>query len=242
MDLRTLLQQRRTPIFIIGTVLVLALVLEAGFYLGQQLAYRGMGAKPKFYKEMQAELIALQDTLRARDTELAIRSTRHEVDRQALEMVRKELSSQNEEIAGLVEGLSFYRSLMSTGDVPQGLSLRGLELIAGDNPRQYSFRIVVQQEARKHEQLRGSLTVVVNGVLDGQPAKYSLAELSDDVTDKGADLEFRYFQSVRGTMLLPEGFEPASVTVTAKTTKPTVHEIREEYPWRIEEKFTHVRE
>lgn len=83
MELTSLIRQRRRPIFIIVVTLVLALVLEAGFYLGQHAAFTSMGTKPKTYKAMQAELMAVQSTLRLRDEELAIQRTRHEVDRQA---------------------------------------------------------------------------------------------------------------------------------------------------------------
>lgn len=239
-DLTTIWQQRRRPLFVIVVVLVLVLVLEAGFYLGQRTAYYAMGAKRKHYTEMQEELLSLQNSLRARDADLAIQATRSEVDRQALELVRKELAGQREEIASLVEGLGFYRSLMSPGEVAQGLGLRGIELMAGEKPRQYYFRIVVLQDARKHEQLEGVLQAVVTGTTDGKPAEYPLAELSEDIPGEGATLEFRYFQSIRGSMVLPEGFEPAGVTVEAATRAPHAYKVREVYPWRLEERFTHV--
>jgi hypothetical protein len=234
------MQQLRRPIVIIVVLLVLALVLEVGFYLGQHAAFTGMGASPETYRAMQEELVALQDTLRSRDTELAILRTRQEVDRQALELVRRELASQKEEIAGLEEGLGFYRSLISPGEIAPGLSLRGIELTSGEMPRQYNYRIVVQQEARKHEQLKGTLEVVINGISQGQPVRYTLAELSEDFKGKGAALQFRYFQSIEGALILPEGFEPGVVSVEARTVKPHEFSIREDYPWQIEERFRHV--
>ena len=128
MDFKTLLVERRRLVVTIGVALVLALVLEVGFYLGQSAAYNGMGARPKNYKAMQAELIAVQNALKSRNDELAIQRTRHDVDRQALELVRKELAGQKEDMAGLEEGLAFYRSLISPGEIEPGLSLRGLQL------------------------------------------------------------------------------------------------------------------
>lgn len=239
-DMSTLLQQLRRPVVIIVVLLVLALVLEVGFYLGQHAAFTGMGASPKKYQAMQTQLLAVQNTLRSRDSELAILRTRQEVDRQALELVRQQMAAQKEEIAGLEEGLGFYRSLISPGDIAPGLSLRGLELKEGEQPGQYLYRIVVQQEARKHEQLKGSLEVAINGIRDGEPERYDLAELSEDFQGKGSALQFRYFQSIEGTLTLPEGFEPGVVSVEAKTLKPNEFVIREDYPWRLEERFTHV--
>jgi len=239
-DFKTLLVERRRLVVTIGVALVLALVLEVGFYLGQSAAYNGMGARPKNYKAMQAELIAVQNALKSRNDELAIQRTRHDVDRQALELVRKELAGQKEDMAGLEEGLAFYRSLISPGEIEPGLSLRGLELKAGDQPGQYFYRIVVQQEARTHEQLKGTLSVVVRGEKAGKPVEYPLQELSDDFRAGGSALQFRYFQSVEGLLALPEGFEPDSVRVQVRTLKPDEYNIGEDYPWQLEERFTHV--
>lgn len=104
-DVTALFNRRRWPIVVVVLVLLLALALEGGFYLGQRSAYHGLGAKPKAYSEMQAELVALQNRLRSRDAEMAIQATRNEVDRHALELVRRELAEQKEEIAGLVSTL-----------------------------------------------------------------------------------------------------------------------------------------
>jgi hypothetical protein len=240
LDLKTFFAERRRLVIGIGVTLVLALVLEAGFYLGQHSAYRGMGASPKDYKAMQSQLVAVQDTLKSRDNELAIQSTRHDVDRQALEMVRKELAGQKEEIVGLEEGLAFYRSLISPEAIAPGLSLRGLELKAGEQPGRYFYRIVVQQEARSHKPLKGSLSVAISGKENGRPVTYSLAKLSEDFRASGGTLQFRYFQSVEGEFALPAGFEPGTVQVHATTLKPNAFEVREEYPWQLEERFTHV--
>ncbi len=241
-DLRALFAERRRLVIGIAVALVFALLLEAGFYLGQHFAYRGMGASPKDYKAMQSQLVAVQNTLKSRDNELAIQNARSDVDRQALEMVRKELAGQREEIAGLEEGMAFYRGLISPGEIAPGLSLRGLELKAGEQPGQYFYRIVVQQEARSHKQLKGSLSVVISGKKGGKPVKYSLAELSEDFKAGRGALQFRYFQTVEGELALPAGFEPGTVKVQARTLKPHAFEVGEEYPWQLEERFTHVGE
>ena len=240
MNLSGQLRRKRRPIIILVVILVLALAVEAGFYLGQHSAFGGMGATPETYQAMQAELISVQNALRSRVAELEIVGTRREVDRQTLELVRKELAGQNEEIAALEEGLAFYRGLMSPGDIAPGLNLHDLELTVGERPGHYFFRIVLQQEARKHALLKGKLEAVISGVQDGNEVEYSLAELSDDIEAEGVPLQFRYFQSIEGQLVLPQGFEPGKFRVQASTKKPHEFEIREEYPWQLEERFTHV--
>ena len=230
----------KRPIVILVALLIVALAVEVGFYLGQRSAFAGMGASPKTYPAMQAELIAVENALRSRDAELEITSTRHEVDRQALELVRKELAGQEEEIAALEEGLAFYRGLMSPGNIAPGLNLHAVELKAGPLPQQYFFRIVLQQEARKHALLKGELAAVISGTLDGEVVEYPLAELSEDFDAGAVPLQFRYFQSIEGRLTLPPGFTPTEVQVQASTKAPHKFEISEKYPWRLEERFTHV--
>ena len=234
------LRQGKRPVVILVAILLLALAGEVGFYLGQHSAFAGMGASPETYQAMQAELIAVEGALRSRSAELEIISTRHEVDRQALEMVRKELAGQQEEIAALEEGLAFYRGLMSPGKIAPGLNLHTVELSAGELPRQYIYRIVLQQEARKHVLLKGELEAVISGVIDGELVEYPLAELSEDFELGGVALQFRYFQSIEGQLVLPPGFEPTELRVQASTKAPHKFEISEKYPWRLEERFTHV--
>jgi hypothetical protein len=231
---------RRPRLLVAAVALLVAAALCAGFYLGQYVAYEGMGAKPKSYRAMQAQLLELRAALDERDTQLEIQGTRHEVDRHALELVRRDMAAQQEQISALEEGLAFYRSLISPEELGAGLGLRKLELLAGNAPGTYLFRIVVQQEARKHELLDGQLRVTLAGQLAGEPVEYSLEQLSDGLEGNSLPLSFRYFQAVEGTITLPEGFEPEFVTVVASTSEPHKLEVTKQYSWQLDERFTHV--
>lgn len=219
---------------------LLLLLLVAAFLFGERAAYSGLGLRPELYEAMKVEVPRLQQRIAELETQLDVEKTQAEVDKRALEMVRLELAVQKEQIAGLVEGLRFYRSLMAPGDIAQGLSLRPLELVEQDYPGRYSFRIVAQQEALKHSLLKVDLFAEVNGVLDGERVSYSLSDLSDDLERNPIPLRFRYFQSTEGTLNLPEGFEPRSVSLIARTSSPREMEVQEEFPWQLKERFTHV--
>ena len=234
-EMRRLWRQR-----LLLAVLILLGFVVAAFYIGERAAYSGMGLNPELYRAMKTQLPELQAQLVAAEARLEVQSTQNQMGQQALEMVRRDLADQKEQIASLEEGLQFYRSLMAPGEIAQGLSLRPLELVALDSPGYYSYRIVAQQEARKHSQLKGELSAEVIGVLAGQQVSYSLAELSSDIEGSEIALRFRYFQSIDGELSLPEGFEPRSVSLVATATAPRKMEVREQYPWQVKEKFTHV--
>ncbi len=224
---------------LVGTLL-LAVVLLAGFYLGQRAAYSGMGLDLEAYHAAEAELVEARASTARVEAELDVQLARHEMDQQALELVRRDIAAQKEQLAALEEGLRFYKSLMAPGEIAQGLSIRPLELVALDVPGRFAFRIVVQQEARKHNLLKGELSAAVNGLLADQEVSYPLAELSADLEAGKLPLRFRYFQSFEGELVLPDGFEPRSVSLEAKVTSPRKAEARVELPWKVRETFTHV--
>jgi hypothetical protein len=225
---------------VVIATLLLAVTLLAGFYFGQRAVYSGVGIDAERYRAMQQAVEASDREVARLQAELDVQVARQQMDQQALELVRREIAAQKEQISVLEEGLRFYRSLMAPGDIAQGLSLRPLELVALEPPGQYAFRIVAQQEARKHPLLKGELSAEVNGLLSEQEVSYLLAELSDDLDEESVPLRFRYFQSIEGQLSLPDGFEPHSVTLVARATTPRAMEVREQFPWRVQEKFTHV--
>ena len=232
--------RRYRRVQVVVATLLLAVVLLAGFYLGQRAAYSGMGLDPQVYRAMQEDLVESEAVMAQLRAELDVQQARHEMDQQALELVRREIAAQKEQIAAQEEGLRFYKSLMAPGEIAQGLSLRPPELVALEEPGQFAFRIVAQQEARKHSLLKGDLSAVLNGELADQEVSYSLAELSDDLEPGKVPLRFRYFQSIEGELRLPEGFVPRSVDLVATATAPRKMEVREQFPWQLQEKFTHV--
>jgi phosphotransferase system HPr-like phosphotransfer protein len=231
---------RRREIQVVAAALLTAMLFALGFYLGQRAAYSGMGIDPKRYREMQLAQPANEQQFELMESELDISGMRTEVNRVALEMVRQELAAQKEHILKLEESLRFYRSLMAPDDIAKGLTLRPIELIATAADNRFTYRIIVQQEARKHGLLKGSLSVKVLGVADGQRVSISLAELSESVESDTIALRFRYFQAVAGEIVLPNNFEPKAVSIVVRATSPKKVEVSEEFLWSVEERFSYV--
>jgi len=181
-----------------------------------------------------------QEKLTALRDEVETLHVQHNLDVATLEIVRKEMATQKEQISQLEEGLLFYKSLMAPEAIAQGLSLRKIELVATEASDRFIFRLVAQQEARKHALLKGSLAVEVFGWQGGEEVSYPLAELSDDIEGAAVSLRFRYFQAVEGELIIPEGFDPQGFKVVAKATAPRKAEVKEQFPWVVQKRFTYV--
>ena len=97
----------RRRLQVIAVALLAAVILAAGFYLGQLAAYSGMGIDPELYRQLRAEQPQSQEQIQALETELATQRSRNQVDRAALELLRSDLASQKSEIVDLEEGCDF---------------------------------------------------------------------------------------------------------------------------------------
>ncbi len=165
--------------------------------------------------------------------------TRREIDRRALELVRQELATQQETIAELEKGIHFYRSLMAPDEETDGLSVRSIDIAPGENGK-HPFRILVQQSARKHELLTGTLQVTLKGTLEGEPVSYNLSDISEQVPNPDIRLRFKYFQAIDGLLELPVGFTPDVLSVSAHSIKPRSSVVNKEIPWSVQEEISHV--
>lgn len=224
----------------LAVALLLVLTLLVGIFLGWQVAYTDMKAIPQSIEKMRGDLSAARAAIKVARGDLQLLRTRHEVDSRALELLRSEMAAEKERTADLEEGLSFYRSMVVAEDMANGLSLRKPELMSGRVSGRVAYRIFVQQKEREYEIVEGILSVEVFGLKGETEVSYPLGELSEDFDQKAAALRFRYFQAIEGELALPEGFEPRGMTVIARARKPREIEIREQFPWKLQEQFINV--
>ena len=231
------------PKVVFVSLLLLVLALLSGIYVGWLMAHKEMGITARFgTDDTQLELLALRKELNVVLGDIQVQRTRHNVDSQALELVRSEMVAQKELTASLEEGLRFFRNLMVSEGSASGLSLREPELVQGETPREVKYRIFVQHQSRAHETVEGILALEVFGLEGENDARYAFSQLTDAFDDRAMLLDFRYFQAIEGVFSLPEGFEPLGLAVAAQATKPRKINVREEFPWVLQKQFIAVGE
>lgn len=197
-------------------------------------------------QSLQEEAVAERDRLRvelADSTEEADRLRQEvvnlklgaEVDRKASEGVRNEVLELKSEIAGLQEDISFYRGLMSPSDNARGLTIGSLNVISTGVPRQYEYKLVVQQLATKHDLLNGSLQFTIVGRQGEQLITLPLKDVSDNVSSENIKLRFKYFQTIEGRISLPESFEPERIELVAKSSGREPVEVEKKFGWLVQE-------
>jgi hypothetical protein len=226
----------------LGLTAMVVISFFLGYLGGGRSAVVELASDPQTAYSLKAQVARLEEALKESRGQVEMLQTRHEVDSQAQEFLRLEIAGHKEQMSEIQEGLRFYRSLMSPDDIATGLSIREPELMQSDRAGAIAFRVVAQQEARRHKLIEGKLTVEVSGMLNGEQVTYPLSELSRDYSEDAMKIKFRYFQTIEGEFELPVGFEPSDIYVLAKARKPQKVEVGQRFPWKLQERMTHVGE
>jgi len=158
-----------------------------------------------------------------------------EVDRKANEEIRQEVISLKEQIALVQEENSFYRGLMAPTKNKRGLTFGVVELNQTERSRIYGYKVIMQQLATNHQLLNGDLHYRVVGRNAVGDVAYGLHQLSDTVSSESIKLRFKYFQTIEGELLLPEGFEPLGIELVARSKGKDPVTVEKRFGWLVEE-------
>lgn len=142
----------------------------------------------------------------------AVLSRSEQVARNALSAVQQTLRERDEEVAALRADLAFYGRLVGSAR-REGLTVHRLALAPVAGADAWNFTVTLTQNFKRGQDIHGRVSLAVEGVRGGKLATLEWPELSQSGT--GIEYEFKYFQQVKGTIMLPEGFMPNRVVVHA---------------------------
>jgi hypothetical protein len=175
------------------------------------------------YGQSQKEL----ESTRERES-LATRSD--QVSRTANQSLQDSLREREEEIAALRADLAFYQRLVGGRAPRQGLTVHQLALKAIGDSRAYAFRLTLTQNLKKAATSAGQVELTVDGVRGAKLAALGWSDLTQDAKAEPIKFQFKYFQQLDGSLMLPEGFQPNRVTVTAKSDSGDA--VKQAFAWR----------
>ena len=217
---------------------VLVLALALGWLLSLVAAW-GLAtrrAAPDF-ERLEAQHLALQaesartraELERSREGEArAARSD--QVSRTANQTLETDLRERTEEIAALRADLAFYERLVGGRGPRQGLTVHQFALRPIGDSRGYAFRLTLAQNLKKAAYATGQVAMVVDGVRGGRLETLNWASLSQSEAPTPLQFKFKYFQQVDGSQMLPEGFQPNRVTISARSEDG--EEVRQAFAWK----------
>ena len=163
-------------------------------------------------RERLQQTSAQLEALRQRQATLA-RSD--QISRAANHQVQQELAARDQQIADLRANLAFYERLAGATRKPKGLSVHSAEFVpeAGGT---WHYQLMLTQSLNRGAVSAGQLRFVVEGVKDGKLATVDWNRLHQRDDAPAQAYSFRYFQQLKGSVMLPEGFVPQRVRVSLR--------------------------
>ena len=111
--------------------------------------------------------------------------------------------------------LAFYQQVMAPELDEQGFLIEGFNLESALSDNSFRFELVLMQQNKTKNTLKGNLDVTLIGSEKGKAKQYSIDGLISDQEQKSLTFSFKYFQVIEGEIRLPEGFQPEQVSVNA---------------------------
>lgn len=161
---------------------------------------------------------------RALREQVAVLERAAQVEKEAYGKVDEHLRELQAEILNLKEELAFYRDIVSSGD---GLGIQGLEIQREGSGEEYRYRLVLTGNLKDDRVNAGTVTLAVAGEHDGRLQQLWMSELA------GIRFEFKYFQTIRGRLTLPEGFVPHGMIVQVTEQGALQPTLEKTFDWPL---------
>lgn len=223
----------RRRAFVIGSVIAMVALLVGVYELGRYRSGYNKFAELQHRRELAATIDKLEKENEQLRQAVAAAELAREVDRKAYSDVEKNLADLQAQVLKHREELTFYRGIVSPEDGIGGLRIQRFQVLPGGADQHYRLRLVLVQSMRQDAVVSGSVKVDIEGVQENKPVQLGLADVrSERSGDANLAFRFRYFQNLEEDIVLPQGFEPRSVTIEVRTAK--LSPVRESYPWQVQ--------
>lgn len=163
----------------------------------------------------RSQLHAAQSELEALRQRQATLERSDQISRAANHQVQQELATRDEQIADLKANLAFYERLAGGTRKPKGLSVHSAEF-AAEAGGTWNYQLMLTQNLNRGAVSAGTLRFAIEGVRDGKFATIDWDRLHQRDAAPAQPYSFRYFQQLKGSVILPDGFVPQRVRVSLR--------------------------
>lgn len=160
---------------------------------------------------------------------IAVLEQSDQVSRLANESLQKTLREREGDLAKLRDDVAFYQRLVG-GETGRGLKVQELALRPIGRSNAYGFRVLLTRNAQAGETNRGAVTVRVSGAGGGKLMQLEWDRLQQETGATPLVYDFKYFQQLESSLILPVGFEPDRVVVRARASDGKT--VEESFAWQ----------
>ncbi len=163
---------------------------------------------------VSAELKAARAQNNELEARIAMLTRSEQVAKTALVELQDSMRERDAQVDGLRADLAFYGRLL--GGKREGLAVYALRMTPVADSRAWNFIATLTQNFKRGDDTKGQLTLAIEGVSEGKVLTLEWKALVAEGNDAGIGYSFKYFEQVRGTIVLPDGFTPSRVVVRAE--------------------------
>ncbi|MBV1892039.1 MAG: hypothetical protein KUG60_01895 [Gammaproteobacteria bacterium] len=207
----------------VGLLVLLGLALFVGVGGGFLLGGEYFGETARAHRKLLVDFEQQSLGLTEREHQQLALQLGAEVDRQALEKMRRTVVVLDRKLSAYQEELDLYRNLLKSDNLDKGLQISNFLIRSTETPGVYRYRFALRKTEGLSKTTKVSFSVDLDGIQAGKAADYSLSQLDPDVDATPVNSRFKYFQLIEGVIHLPDGFQPASIRAkiwpTAKKTR-----------------------
>ncbi len=203
-----------------------------GFDYGREWAGLSAGETGRTVRRLRHALEELEQERDQLRQQLTALERSGQIDREATRMAQLELTALQAERQELEQEVEFLRNLVEE-DATGALRIKDFKLSATDEGRVFGYAFTVSQTKEDFGWTKGEVLLQVVGTDESGARTLGLKEMSTDEPD-GHKIKFRHFQNIKGTIRLPEGFNPDSVAVEVKPAVKKLPPISESFDWVVE--------
>ena len=173
------------------------------------------GSPAERIAQTEKQLHAQQAQVAELQQRIATLTRSDQISRDANRDVQAMLADKDEQIASLRADVAFYERFVGSGGERKGLSVHSAEFEreAGGSWR---YQVVLTQSLNRGAVSQGEMKFDVEGVRDGRLTTVKWDEMQQKPAAAGQQYEFRYFQRLGGSIVLPAGFTPQRVKVALR--------------------------
>jgi hypothetical protein len=172
---------------------------------GYALAYWQFSSGEYFQSAAEAEQV------QALVTQLVSTEHRLQVERSAQSNAAKEMAALQGEIMQLKEDVAFYKGILEESGTAGVARLHSIKLVKGARTGEYRYQILLVQSGRHDRMVQGKLQLTLQAVRDGKSVISNIEP--DSRQQKGAQVNFKYYQRIEGMFSVPAGMQGRSLQV-----------------------------
>ncbi len=181
------------------------------------------------------ELTELQEKFNDLKRELIALSRENSIQQATNKALNREMLEVEEELTAARKNQLLYDDILSADNLSKGLHIRHFDMREKDSNEtddRYHYTVILSQVRGEKKILKGQYVIRITGKEEGKNRSYSHRELAADGVEAERKFSLKYYQSLEGDIILPEGFSPDKVTLWIIPKDKKYSTIRKAYQWK----------